>query len=199
MGTSGLVTLGVLAVAAVGIIVIYNRLVALKNQFENAFSQIDIQLKRRHDLIPNLVESTKAYLQHESDTLQSVIRARHSAAEGLSAAKQAPGDPQAMQLLAGAETLLGQAMGRFNAVVEAYPDLKANTTLASLMEELSSTENRISFSRQAFNDSVMSYNVARESFPANLLAGLFGHNKKAALLEFDDKASLQQVPKVTFQ
>lgn len=198
MGSSGLITLAALAVFAFYIIYIFNQLVKLKNQFENSFSQIEVQLKRRYDLIPNLVETAKAYLKHESETLEAVVQARNSAASQLSNAGKNPGDGASINALAGAEGILGQAMGRFNVVMEAYPDLKANTTMMQLTEELSSTENRVSFARQAFNDAVMSYNIFRESFPANIFAGMFGHNKKAALLEFEDSDKIAAAPKVSF-
>lgn len=198
MGSSGLITLAALAVFAFYIIYIFNQLVKLKNQFENSFSQIEVQLKRRYDLIPNLVETAKAYLKHESETLDAVVQARNSAASQLSNAGKNPGDGASINALAGAEGILGQAMGRFNMVMEAYPDLKANTTMMQLTEELSSTENRVSFARQAFNDAVMSYNIFRESFPTNIFAGMFGHNKKAALLEFEDSDKIAAAPKVSF-
>lgn len=198
MGSSGLITLAALAVFAFYIIYIFNQLVKLKNQFENSFSQIEVQLKRRYDLIPNLVETAKAYLKHESETLEAVVQARNSAASQLSNAGKNPGDGASINALAGAEGILGQAMGRFNVVMEAYPDLKANTTMMQLTEELSSTENRVSFARQAFNDAVMSYNIFRESFPANIFASMFGHNKKAALLEFEDSDKIAAAPKVSF-
>ncbi len=198
MGTSSLITLIIIIVLAVYIIYIFNQLVKLKNQFENGFAQIEVQLKRRYDLIPNLVETAKAYLKHESETLEAVVKARNNAAAELSTAKNNPGDAGQIHALAGAERILGQAMGKFNMVMEAYPDLKASTNMQQLSEELASTENRVSFARQAFNDAVMSYNIFRESFPANIFAGLFGHNKKAALLEFDDKVHIAVAPKVSF-
>ena len=198
MGTSGLITLAVLVVFALYVIYIYNQLVKLKNQFENAFSQIEVQLKRRYDLIPNLVETAKAYLKHERETLEAVVQARNSAAQQLGNARENPGDSANISALAGAEALLGQAMGRLNVVMEAYPDLKANTNMQQVSEELSSTENRISFARQAFNDAVMAYNIFRESFPANIFSGMFGHNQKAALLEFEDSAEIAKAPKVSF-
>lgn len=198
MGTSGLITLAVLVVFALYVIYIYNQLVKFKNQFENAFSQIEVQLKRRYDLIPNLVETAKAYLKHESETLEAVVQARNSAAQQLGNARENPGDSANISALAGAEALLGQAMGRLNVVMEAYPDLKANTNMQQVSEELSSTENRISFARQAFNDAVMAYNIFRESFPANIFSGMFGHNQKAALLEFEDSAEIAKAPKVSF-
>ena len=198
MGTSGIVTLVIVVAFAFYVIHIYNSLVKLKNQFENGFSQIEVQLKRRYDLIPNLVETAKAYLKHEAETLEAVVKARNACAEELGAASANPGDGSHITALAGAEKILGQAMGRFNMVMEAYPDLKASANMQQLTEELSSTENRISFSRQAFNDAVMAYNIFRESFPANIFAGMFGHNQKAALLEFEDSAQIQEAPKVSF-
>ena len=198
MGTSGLITLGIIVVFALYVIYLYNQLVKLKNQFENGFSQIEVQLKRRYDLIPNLVETAKAYLKHESETLEAVVKARNSAASELGAASKNPGDSGNIQALAGAEQILGQAMGRFNMVMEAYPDLKASTNMQQLTEELSSTENRVSFARQAFNDAVMAYNIVRESFPAVIFANMLGHNQKAALLEFDDSDAIAVAPKVSF-
>ena len=198
MGSSGLITLGIIVVFSLYIIYLYNQLVKLKNHFENAFSQIEVQLKRRYDLIPNLVETAKAYLKHESETLEAVVKARNNAAQELGQAKNNAGSDSSMNALAGAERLLGQAMGRFNMVMEAYPDLKASANMQQLTEELASTENRVSFARQAFNDAVMSYNIFRESFPANVFASMFGHNKKAALLEFEDKTEIAKAPKVSF-
>ena len=151
----------------------YNSLVRGRNTYRNAFAQIDVQLKRRYDLIPNLVETAKAYLKHERETLEAVIAARNQAAGACAAAAANPGSPEAMAALAKAESGLGGVLGRLFAVSEAYPDLKANQTMAQLTEELTSTENRIAFARQAYNDSVMGYNNAREVFPANLVAGLF--------------------------
>jgi LemA protein len=148
----------------------YNRLVALRNRFKNAFSQIDVQLKRRYDLIPNLVETAKGYLQHERNTLEAVIAARNAASAASTRAAQSPGDPNAIKQLAGAEAALTGTLGRFFALAEAYPDLKANQTMSRLMEELTSTENKVSFARQSYNDSVMAYNTARETFPTNFIA-----------------------------
>src|SRR5712671_4678416 len=145
----------------------YNRLVALRNRFKNAFAQIDVQLKRRYDLIPNLVETAKGYIKHERETLEAVIKARNTAAQAAAAATASPGNPAAMQALGQAEGQLTGVLGRMFAVAEAYPDLKANQNMLALQEELSSTENRVSFARQAFNDSVMEYNTKRESFPDN--------------------------------
>src|SRR5213595_2535517 len=151
----------------------YNRLVALRNRYKNAFAQIDVQLKRRYDLIPNLVETAKGYIKHERGTLEAVIAARNAASTANTRAAQSPGDASAMKELAGAEAALTGSLGRLLAVAEAYPDLKANQTMNSLMEELTSTENKVSFSRQAYNDSVMGYNTTRESFPTNFIAGMF--------------------------
>lgn len=187
----------VIAVAALGI-AIYNRLVVLRNRFRNAFAQIDVQLKRRYDLIPNLVESVKGYLQHERKTLESVVQARGNAVNAAQRAAAAPGDPAAMQGLAQAEGALGGALGRLLAVVEAYPDLKANQSVMLLQEELTSTENKVAFARQAYNDSVMQYNTKRESFPDNLLAGLFGFGA-AELLQATESAEQRSAPKVSFR
>jgi len=174
----------------------YNKLVALRNRFKNAFAQIDVQLKRRYDLIPNLVETAKGYLKHESSTLEAVIAARNSAVAANSRVAANPGDPAAMKELIAAESTLGGTLGRLFAVSEAYPNLKADTTMNNLMEELTSTENKVSFSRQAFNDSVMTYNTARESFPANIIAGMFNF-LPAELFQIEDKAH-KEAPKVSF-
>ncbi len=198
MGTSTLVLLAVLVALVIYGISIYNRLVALRNRFQNAFAQIEVQLKRRYDLIPNLVETAKAYLAHERETLEAVITARNSALAGLQAAAGHPGDAQSMARLAGAEGALTNALGRLNVVMEAYPDLKASQNMQQVSEELTSTENKIAFARQAFNDSVMAYNTYRQSFPPVVLAGLFGHGQDASLLEFSDSAVFQEAPKVSF-
>lgn len=195
----GLVVVVVVVIALAGLLIaIYNRLVALRERFRNAFAQIEVQLKRRHDLIPNLVETVKGYMAHERGTLEAVIEARNRAVSGLSAAAANPGNADAMRNLAGSEGALMGAMGRLLAVAEAYPDLKANTNMAQLTEELASTENRVAFSRQAYNDSVMAYNTYRQSFPPVLFAGLFGHGANASMLEFEDRAAIQQAPKVSF-
>ena len=177
---------------------LYNGLVQARNAYKNAFAQIDVQLNRRYDLIPNLVEVAKTYMAHERDTLEAVIRARSTAITGLGAAKANPGDPAAMQQLAGAESGLGAALGRLMMVSEAYPDLKANQNMAQLTEELTSTENKVAFARQAYNDQVMSYNNKREVFPGNLVAGMFSF-LPAALLEIGaDEAHKREAPKVSF-
>lgn len=198
MSITTIVVLAVIAVLFFFIIAVYNRLVALKNRFQNAFSQIEVQLKRRYDLIPNLVETAKTYMAHERETLEAVTQARNQALAGLNAAKAAPGDKGAMTQLAGAENTLAGALGRLNMVMEAYPDLKASQNMMQLTEELTSTENRIAFSRQAFNDSVMEYNTYRQSFPQVVLAPIVGHKDDASLLEFADSAAIQEAPKVSF-
>lgn len=174
----------------------YNRLVELRNRFKNAFSQIDVQLKRRYDLIPNLVETAKGYMAHERNTLEAVIAARNVAATATQRAAQAPGDPAAMKELMSAENALTGTLGRLFAVAEAYPDLKANQNMARLMEELSSTENKVAFARQSYNDSVMVYNTTREKFPTNIVAGMF--NFGPAELFVLDKPEQREAPKVSF-
>lgn len=193
-----IIVLAILAAVVFYVVAIYNRLVALRNRFQNAFAQIEVQLKRRHDLIPNLVETAKGYLSHERETLQSVIEARNTASAGLKAAAANPGSAKAIADLGGAEGALTQAMGRLNVVMEAYPDLKASQNMQQLSEELTSTENKVAFSRQAFNDSVMHYNTYKQSFPQVAVAGMFGHGEDAALLEFEDSAQIQVAPKVSF-
>ena len=188
MGTT-VIGLIVIAIAAIYLVVIYNRLVSLRNQ-------IDVQLQRRHDLIPNLVEAAKAYLTHEKSTLTQVMEARNSAVSAQKDAAKDPGDGTKIQRLGGAENLLTKALANFYAVAENYPDLKANETIQQLMEELSSTENRVSFARQAYNDGVMSYNIFREQFPNNLIAGLFAF-KETSQLELESPEA-RQVPKVAF-
>lgn len=176
---------------------IYNGLVTARNGYKNAFAQIDVQLTRRYDLIPNLVETAKGYLKHERETLEGVIAARNNALTGLQAAKAKPGDAEAMQQLAGAENVLTQSLGKLFALSEAYPDLKANQTMMQLSEELTSTENRVSFARQAYNDAVMSYNNRREVFPSSFIANSF--NFAAAQPLQIEKAEMRAAPKVSFQ
>jgi LemA protein len=175
---------------------IYNSLVTLRNRFRNAFAQIDVQLTRRHDLIPNLVETAKGYMAHERGTLEAVVAARGAAVSGLQAAKGKPGDPAAMQALAQSEGALSGALGRLLAVVESYPDLKANQNMMQLSEEITATENKVSFARQAFNDAVMSYNNACEVFPNNVMAGTFGF-RPAEMLQAATPAE-REAPKVSF-
>jgi LemA protein len=191
-----LVLLGLIVVAIVWGVGIYNRLVALRNRYKNAFAQIDVQLKRRHDLIPNLVETAKGYMKHERETLEAVIAARNQAVGATARAADNPGDPKAMNQLAGAEGALTGALGRLFALAEAYPDLKANQNMLALQEELTSTENKVAFARQAYNDSVMAYNTGREVFPAVLLAGPMGFTA-AELFEIEEPAQ-REAPKVSF-
>lgn len=198
MSVSSIITLAIIAGVIFLLISVFNRLVALRNRYQNAFAQIEVQLKRRYDLIPNLVETAKAYLKHERETLEAVIAARNAAVAGLKAASEQPGDASRMAQLAAAENALGGAMGRLNVTLEAYPDLKASQNLQQVSEELSSTENKVAFARQAYNDSVMEYNTYRQSFPANVLAATYGHSKDASLLEFEDSKAIQAAPKVAF-
>ncbi|MDE2408375.1 MAG: LemA family protein [Xanthomonadaceae bacterium] len=194
-----LIFIAILVVVAFWSIGIYNGLVTARNAYKNAFAQIDVQLQRRFDLIPNLVEVAKKYMAHERETLEAVIAARSAAQSGLAAAKANPGDPDAMATLAAAQGQLNAGLGRLLAVAEAYPDLKANQTMLQLTEELTSTENKVAFARQAFNDGVMAYNNKREVFPGNLFAGLFGF-AEATLLEIptDKQAQVREAPNVQF-
>ncbi len=191
-----LVLLALIVVAGLWAVGIYNGLVTGRNGYKNAFAQIDVQLTRRYDLIPNLVEVAKKYMAHERETLEAVTRARAAAVSGLAAAKASPGDAAAMQQLSAAEQGLGGALSRLMVVSEQYPDLKANQNMMQLSEELTSTENRIAFARQAFNDAVMSFNNRREVFPSNIFAGMFGF-VAAALLEITEPAK-REAPKVAF-
>ena len=192
----GWIILAIIVVAAFFFISIYNRLVSGRNGYKNAFAQIDVQLTRRHDLIPNLVETAKGYMKHERETLEAVITARNVAVSGLKNAAAHPGDPAAVQQLSGAENALSGALGRLFALAEAYPDLKANQNMMQLSEELTSTENKVAFARQAYNDAVMSYNNAREMFPNTIVAGMFAFHS-AELLEIES-AEKRAVPKVSF-
>ena len=196
-----LIALGVVAVVAVVVIMwvvgLYNGLVVLKNRFKNAFAQIDVQLRRRYDLIPNLVETAKGYLKHERETLTAVIEARNQAAGAAKALAAAPGDPSAVKAFASAESGLAGLLSRLMVVVERYPELKADAQMSRVMEELSSTENRIAFARQAYNDAVTEYNTKRELFPTSIVAGMFNFDP-AALLESTDSAAQREAPQVKF-
>ena len=194
----GWIVLAVIVAIVVYAIVIYNGLVQLRNRYKNSYAQIDVQLKRRYDLIPNLVEAAKGYLTHERETLEMVVAARGAAMGAAQKAAAAPGDAAAMQGLAQAEGQLGGALGRLMAVFEAYPDLKANQNILQVQEELTSTENKIAFARQAYNDTVMEYNTKRESFPEVAFAGALGF-QAAALLEATESAEERKVPKVSFK
>jgi len=198
MSTGGWTFLGIVIAIVFFAIVIYNRLVALRNRYKNGFAQIDVQLKRRYDLIPNLVEAAKGYLAHERQTLEAVIAARGAALAASQRAAAAPGDPAAMQGLSQAEGVLGGALGRLLAVFEAYPDLKANQNVLQVQEELTSTENKVAFARQAYNDAVMEYNTRRESFPDSIFAGMFSF-KEAELLHATESTEERKAPKVSFK
>ncbi|MEM1262569.1 MAG: LemA family protein [Pseudomonadota bacterium] len=194
--TGFLIFLGVIVALVVFGIAIYNRLVADKNRVANAFSQIDVQLTRRHDLIPNLVEAVKGYMKHERETLDAVVSARNQAVSGLNAAKDDPANAALIAELGAAESGLGAALGRLFALAEAYPDLKANENMMHFQEELATTENKVAFARQAFNDAVMNYNITRENFPNSILAGMFGFNAASHLeIEAEEKRA---VPDVSF-
>ena len=192
-----LVVVLVIVVLVALLMSLYNRLVTLRNRYKNAFSQIDVQLKRRYDLIPNLVETAKGYLKHERETLEAVIKARNQAVAAAQGAAANPGNPAAMASLGQAEGALSGTLGRLFALAEAYPDLKANQNMMAIQEELTSTENKVAFARQAFNDSVMEYNTRRESFPDNIFAGMFGFGA-AELLQATESGEERKAPKVSF-
>ncbi len=198
MGMGAWILLAIVVALALWAVAVYNGLVALRNRFLNAFAQIDVQLRRRYDLIPNLVEAVRGYLAHERQTLEAVTQARGGAVSAAQRAAAAPGDAAAMQGLAQAESLLGGALARLVAVFESYPDLKANQNVLALQEELSSTENKVAFARQAFNDSVMQYNTKRESFPDNIFAGLCGF-APAELLRSSETPEQRAAPKVSLR
>jgi LemA protein len=197
MGWGSWTFIGIIVAAVLWLIAIYNRLIALRNRFKNAFAQIDVQLKRRYDLIPNLIETAKGYIKHERETLEAVITARSSAQSANRRAAANPADAEAMRQMGAAEAGLSGALGKFFALSEAYPDLKANQTMMQLSEELTSTENKIAFARQAYNDAVMSYNTAVQSFPDNFVAG-FGGFKDATLLEATESPEERKPVKVSF-
>ncbi|MDA1184164.1 MAG: LemA family protein [Acidobacteria bacterium] len=193
-----LLVLVLLVVVAVTVVMgIYNKLVTYKNRYKNAFAQIEVQLKRRYDLIPNLVEIAKGYMKHERETLEAVIQARNTASSGLQKAAQDPGDATAIAGLATAEGALSGTIGRLFALAESYPDLKANQNMMQLSEELRSTENKVAFARQAFNDGVTQYNIYKQTFPPVVFAGMFGHGSDATMLEFDS-VQIAEAPKVSF-
>jgi len=191
-----LITIAVVVLVLVFVVSLYNRLIALRERYRNAFAQIDVQLKRRYDLIPNLVETARSYMRHERETLEAVVRARNEARQAEERAAAAPGEPGAMRELAGAEQALGGMLTRFFALVEAYPDLKASENMRQLQEELASTENRIAFARQAFNDAVMHYNTARATVPTNLVANAFRFGE-AELFQIEEEAQ-REAPRVSF-
>ncbi len=194
--TGFLIFIGIIIAAVVFVVGIYNRLVNMRNRVKNAFSQIDVQLTRRYDLIPNLVEAVKGYMSHERETLDAVIQARNSAVNGLAAASKDPSDAKAIKELAGAEAALGGALGRLFALSEAYPDLKANENMIQFQEELATTENKVAFARQAFNDAVMTYNNTRENFPNNFISNMFNFDAAEHLeIETEEK---REVPEVSF-
>lgn len=194
----GYIILGILVLAGIYIAAIYNNLVAKKNQIDNGFAQIEVQLKRRYDLIPNLIEVAKKYMAHEKETLEAVIAARNEASSSLAKMESHLDDSNAVAQFNKAEQGLVGAMGKMNFVMEAYPDLKANENMMQLSEELSTTENRISYARQAYNDFVLSFNIYRQSFPQNLFTNMFGFTSDAKMLEFEDSKAMQAAPKVSF-
>ena len=196
-----LVILAIIGIGGIAILVgwlisAYNKLVSLKARFENAFAQINVQLTRRYDLIPNIVKIAKSYMEHESKTLQNVIEARNGAVASLKDAAQSPGDPDSIENLNVAEKKFTESFQGLRIQLEAYPDLKANTVMMQLSEELTSTENRVAFARQGFNDAATAYNIQRKSFPTALVANAFGHTRDAALLVFDNEKDIQAAPKI---
>jgi len=198
MSTTLIIILLAILIIVLYLVGIFNKLVALKNRLKNAFAQIEVQLKRRYDLIPNLVEIAKKYLDHENKTLLAVTEARNGAANALKEASANPGDADAIKHLTQAEGILNKSMGQFNMVMEGYPDLKASQNMMQLSEELTSTENKVSFARQAYNDEVMAYNTYKQSFPQIIVASATGHTADSGLLEFEDSKTIQNAPKISF-
>jgi len=198
MSTTLIIILLAILIIVLYLVSIFNKLVALKNRLKNAFAQIEVQLKRRYDLIPNLVEIAKKYLDHENKTLLAVTEARNGAANALKEASANPGDADAIKHLTQAEGILNKSMGQFNMVMEGYPDLKASQNMMQLSEELTSTENKVSFARQAYNDEVMAYNIYKQSFPQIIVASATGHTADSGLLEFEDSKTIQNAPKISF-
>ncbi len=198
MSTTLIIILLAILIIVLYLVAIFNKLVALKNRLKNAFAQIEVQLKRRYDLIPNLVEVAKKYLDHENKTLLAVTEARNSATSALKQASINPGDADAIKNLSQAEAILNKSMGQFNMVMEGYPDLKASQNMMQLSEELTSTENKVSFARQAYNDEVMAYNTYKQSFPQIIIANATGHTADSELLEFEDSKTIQNAPKISF-
>lgn len=198
MGTELWILIGVVAVLVVYVIYVYNKLVSYQTQYENGFAQIETQLKRRHDLIPNLVNTAKGYMEHEKSVLEEVTRARAEAQQATDAAHDQPGNPDAMDMLSRAESALNSGLGKLNVAVEAYPDLKADANMRQLSEELATTENRVAYARQAFNDLVQKYNEYRRSFPPVAIGKFIGHDEDAQLLEFEDSEAIQKAPDVSF-
>ncbi len=198
MGTEIWILIAVVAIAVVYVIYVYNKLTSYQTQYENGFAQIETQLKRRHDLIPNLVNTAKGYMDHEASVLKEVTEARAAAEKAVDAAHDRPGNPETMDLLSRAESALTSGLGRLNATFEAYPDLKADANMRQLAEELATTENRVAYARQAYNDLVQKYNEYRRSFPPVVIGGLVGHGEDAQLLEFEDSEAIQKAPEVSF-
>ena len=198
MSNSAIITLIILTLFLFYIISIFNRLITLKNRYKNAFSQIEIQLKRRYDLIPNLIECVKGYLNHEKTTLENITKARNGATNALNNASLNPGELKVMKDLSKAEAILNDNLQKFNIAVEAYPDLKSSQNMMQLSSELTNTENKISFARQAYNDDVMIYNTFKQTFPSNIFAKIFGHGNDASFLEFEDSKNIQNPSKISF-
>ncbi|MCE3255138.1 MAG: hypothetical protein K0R25_632 [Rickettsiaceae bacterium] len=198
MSTALISVIAIVAIIIFYLVSVFNRLIAFKNRIKNSFAQIEVQLKRRYDLIPNLIETAKGYLKHESNTLEAVTAARTGAVNALNKASSDPNNASSIQDLGHAESVLASNLSKFNMVMESYPDLKANQNMMQLSEELTSTENKIAFARQAYNDEVMLYNTYKQSFPQNIFASLFGAKEDGSLLEFEDSKAMQNAPRVSF-